>query len=120
MSAERFLVQLTHGPEDPDRVTVAMVMANAGLALGKHTVVLLSNEGVRAAEPRVIASIAEPGFERLDNLVRQYLDGGGEIWACAPCVQKRQLEGALIPEVKMVGAVAAIAFAAENAVSFAF
>ncbi|MBX5468092.1 MAG: DsrE family protein [Firmicutes bacterium] len=120
MSAERFLVLLTRGPEDPDRVTVAWVMANAGLALGKQTVVVLTNEGVRIGDPAVVARIAEPGFEPLERLVAQFLEGGGEVWACTPCVEKRGLSGHLRPEVKLVGAVSAVAFAAEGGLAFSF
>ena len=120
MASSRFLVNLTRGPEDPDRVTVAMVMANAALALEKEVVVLLSTEGVRVAEPRVIESIAEPGFLSLAELVRTYLEDGGQIWACTPCVKKRHLEGALIEQVRLVGAVAAIQWVSENGVSFSF
>jgi predicted peroxiredoxin len=120
MAASRFLVNLTRGPEDPDRVTVALVMANAALALEKEVVVLLSTEGVRAADRRVVASIAEPGFMPLQELVDTYLADGGQIWACTPCVKKRQLEDALIDGVRLVGAVAAIQWVSEDGVSFSF
>ncbi len=120
MAASRFLVNLTRGPEDPDRVTVAMVMANAALALEKEVVVLLSTEGVRVAEMRVIESIAEPGFMPLKELVDTYLGDGGQIWACTPCVKKRHLESVLIEGVRLVGAVAAIQWVSENGVSFSF
>lgn len=120
MAASRFLVNLTRGPEDPDRLTVAMVMANAALALEKEVVVLLSTEGVRAAEVQVIESIAEPGFMPLKDLVETYLADGGQIWACTPCVKKRHLEERLIPGVRLVGAVAAIQWVSENGVSFSF
>ncbi len=120
MAASRFLVNLTRGPEDPDRVTVAMVMANAALALEKEVVVLLSTEGVRAAETRVIETIAEPGFMSLKELVSTYLSDGGQIWACTPCVKKRGLEGLLVEGVRLVGAVAAVQWVSENGVSFSF
>lgn len=120
MAAERFLINLTRGPEDPDRVTVAFVMANAARALEKAVVVLLSTEGVRAAEPRAIQAIAEPGFAPLNELVEGFLADGGEIWACTPCVKKRNLEGALIDGVKLVGAVSALSWVAENGVSLSF
>jgi predicted peroxiredoxin len=118
--AQRLLVNLTRGPEDPDRVTVAMVMANAALALEKDVVVLLASEGVRVADPRVLASIAEPGFLPLQELWQTFWDGGGEVWACTPCIQKRHLEDVLLPVVKRVGAVAALAWLMEDGVSLSF
>lgn len=120
MAAERFLVNLTHGPEDPDRVTIAMVMANSGAALGKQTVVLLASEGVRVGVKETIDAIAEPGFATLRELTDQFFEAGGEIWACTPCVAKRKLNDRIMPEVKLVGAVAAIEFASDNGVSFSF
>lgn len=120
VSAERMLINLTRGPEDPDRVTVAFVMANAAVSLDKKTVVLLSTEGVRALEQRVVDTIAERGFAPLKDLVQNFLEAGGEIWACTPCVAKRGLEGRLLPAVKAVGAVTAIEFVAQDGVSLSF
>lgn len=118
--AERLLINLTRGPDEPDRVTVAFVMANAALTLDKSVVVLLATEGVRVADQHVLESVAEQGFLPLSELWRTFVEGGGEVWACTPCVKKRHLEDVLLREVKPVGAVAALGWVMEDGVSLSF
>lgn len=121
MAHERFLVNLTRSPEeDPDRVTVAFVMASSALALEKEVVVLLSTEGVRAGVAAAVDGVHEANFAPLRELVEGLVEGGGQIWACTPCVKKRGLEGALDPRVRLVGAVSAIEWVSEAGVSFSF
>jgi len=120
MARSRVLINLTRGPEDPDRATVAFVMANAAATLEKSTVVLLSTEGVRLGVPAAIDAIHEGGFLPLRELVNSLLEAGGEIWACTPCVAKRGLEESLHPAIKKVGAVAALEFVCEDGVSLSF
>ncbi|NMP20859.1 DsrE family protein [Sulfobacillus harzensis] len=121
MAHQRFLVNLTRSPkEDPDRVTVAFVMANAALGLDKEAVVLLSTEGVWAGVPKEYQRVHEDQFAPLGDLIEGFLDGGGEIWACTPCVEKRGLSDSLDSRIKRVGAVSAIAWVSEEGVSFSF
>ncbi|MCY0879884.1 MAG: DsrE family protein [Firmicutes bacterium] len=121
MVRERFLVNLTRSPEsDPDRVTVAFVMARSALTLDKDTVVLLSTDGVWAGVPAYYAKVHEDGFPPLADIIHGFLEEGGQLWACAPCVVKRGLADQLHPRVQLVGAVTAIAWVSENGVSFSF
>jgi predicted peroxiredoxin len=120
MAHSRVLLNLTRGPDDPDRATVAFVMANASATLDKTTVVLLSTEGVRVGVPAAIDAIQEPGFLPLRELVAAFLEAGGEIWACTPCVNKRGLGERMHPAIKNVGAVAAIEFVTDGGVSLSF
>ncbi|MDE2802672.1 MAG: sulfur reduction protein DsrE, partial [Chloroflexota bacterium] len=48
--AGQFCVFLTRALDDPDRATVAFVIANASLGSEKDTVVFLSTEGVRLSQ----------------------------------------------------------------------
>ena len=114
------MVMLTHGPEDGDRATVGVVMANAARSLDKSVVLLLSLDGVRLGEPRAVDEIREPGFQTFRELWDTFLEAGGEIWACAPCVKKRALEGHLDERIKMVGAVAAMEYVTQDGVSVTF
>lgn len=117
---ERFLINATHATDDPDRATIALVMANAALTLGKDAVLLLVSEGARLAVPGVVDAIHEPGFAALRDLFDQFLEAGGQVWACSPCVAKRGLESDLDPRVTLTGAVAALAWVAENGSSLSF
>ena len=121
MARSRFLVNLTKSPaDDPDRVSVAYVMANAALTLEKEVVVLLSTDGVWAGVPDLYQEVHEDNFAPLKDLVEGLLESGGQVWACAPCVKKRHLEDRLHKKVQLVGAVTAIEWASENGISFSF
>jgi predicted peroxiredoxin len=49
-----------------------------------------------------------------------FLEAGGEVWACTPCVKKRHLEQVLPAAVKPVGAVAALSWAMDDGVTLSF
>ncbi len=117
---ERFLINATHGIDDPDRATIALVMANAALTLGKEAVLLLVSEGARLGVGEVVDAIHESGFPSLRELLEQYLESGGQVWACSPCVVKRGLEKDMDPRITLTGAVAALAWVAENGTSLSF
>ncbi len=121
LAHSRFLVNLTKSPlDDPDRVTVAFVMANSALTLDKEVVVLLSTDGVWAGVPELYGNVHEDNFSPLKDLVESLLEGGGQIWACTPCVKKRQLEEQLHNQIRLVGAVSAIEWVSEDGISFSF
>ena len=99
---QNFCVNLTHSIDDPDRATVAMVVANAAVASGKDTMVFLSSEGVRLAVKGVADGIREEGFQPMADLMKNFLAAGGTFWVCSPCFKKRNytasdlIEGATI------------------------
>src|SRR5258706_14017756 len=84
-----FCVNLTRSTDDPDRATVAMVVANAAVASGKQTMVFLSSEGVRLAVKGVADQISEEGFEPMTTLLQNFLAAGGSAWVGSPCFKRR-------------------------------
>src|SRR5262249_59636996 len=92
--ANRFCVNLTHAKNDPDKATVAFVLANAAVGSGKETVVFLSVEGVRLAQKGQADDIREEGFAPLRELMENFAKAGGAIYVCSPCFQKRKLHEA--------------------------
>ncbi len=67
-----FGINLTRSTDDPDRATVAMVVANAAVASGKNTMVFLSSEGVRLAVKGVADNIHEEGLQPMADLPYGY------------------------------------------------
>ncbi|HEX7126084.1 MAG TPA: DsrE family protein [Thermodesulfobacteriota bacterium] len=107
----RFVVSLTHAKDDPDRATVAFVIANAALASDKETVVFLSTEGVRLSQPGYADDIHEEGFAPLTELMTSFANAGGTIYVCSPCLKKRKLdELALVPGAVVVGGAKLVEF----------
>ena len=106
-----FCVSLTRSTDDPDRATVAMVVANAAVASGKQTMVFLSSEGIRLAVKGVADQISEEGFQPMTALLQNFLAAGGSVWVCSPCFKKRgYTDGDLIEGASIVGGAKLVEF----------
>ncbi|MHC5211503.1 MAG: DsrE family protein [Planctomycetota bacterium] len=120
MSA-RFVVSLSRGKEDPDRATVAFTLANAAVGSEQETVVFLSSEGVRLAINGNADDVAEAGFTPLKQLMTAFVEGGGKIYTCLPCFNKRELDADdLVQGAVIVGGPALVAFMASGAPSVSY
>jgi uncharacterized protein len=109
--SDKFVVNLTCATDNPDKATVAFVLANAAVASDKDTVVFLSIEGVRLAMPGFANSIHEAGFAALTDLMANFVKAGGKIYVCSPCFKKRMLdETNLVPGATIVGGAKLVEF----------
>lgn len=114
--AGKFCVSLTRSLDDPDRATVAFVIAGAAVASGQETMVFLSVEGVRLAVEGVADVIHEEGFLPLKQLMSSFVEAGGTILVCSPCFKKRSLDPAkLISGGSIVGGARLVEFLAQGA-----
>src|SRR5215469_2318855 len=116
VSMNNFGINLTRSIDDPDRATVAMVVANASVASGKNTMVFLTSEGVRLAVKGIADTIKEEGLQPMADLVKDYLAAGGIFFVCTPCYKKRgYTEIDLIEGATLVGAVKLVEFMTNDA-----
>lgn len=118
---KKFVVSLTCAKDDPDRATVAFVVANAALGSDQETVVFLSTEAVRLSQAGYADDVAEEGFARLSELMTNFAEAGGKIYVCAPCFKKRGLdEGKLVPGAAVVGGAKLVEFMAGGCPSVSY
>ncbi len=114
--AGKFCVSLTRSLDDPDRATVAFVVANAAVASGQESMVFLSTEGVRLAVAGEADSIHEEGFQPLKELMAGFVEAGGSILVCSPCFKKRNLDPSrLVPGAVIVGGARLVEFLSQGA-----
>jgi predicted peroxiredoxin len=119
--SNKFVVSLTCAMDNPDRATVAFVVANAAVASNRDTVVFLSIEGVRLSQKGVAESIHEEGFAPLKDLIANFAQAGGKIFVCSPCFKKRKLdESNLVPGAVIVGGAKLVEFMADGAPSLSY
>src|SRR5262249_11975046 len=85
----KFCVSLTCAKDNPDKATVAFVVANAAVGSDQDTVVFLSTEGVRLAVKGYADDVAEEGFAPLRDLMANFAAAGGTIYVCSPCFKRR-------------------------------
>ena len=119
--ANKFCVNLTCAKDNPDKATVAFVLANAALGSGKETLVFLSVEGVRLAQTGYADDIREQGFAPLKELVESFAKAGGTIYVCSPCFKKRGLdEAALVTGASIVGGAKLVEFLSDGSPCLSF
>ena len=101
----KVVVNLATGLEDPERVTVAFLVAGAAATAGKQVTMFLTKEAVRVALDGVAAGVACDGCPPLGRLFQQYSEGGGELLVCPICFSARKLdEGSLVSNARLGGA----------------
>lgn len=88
---EKIVIFATHGPEDPDRASLPFVMANAALALDIQTVVILQGTGVILAKKGCYEHVFAAGMPCLKELVDSFIEMGGTLLICTPCIQERRI-----------------------------
>ena len=119
--SNKFVISLTCATDNPDRATVAFVVANAAVASDRDTVVFLSIEGVRLSQKGVAESIHEESFAPLKDLIANFAQAGGKIFVCSPCFKKRKLdESNLVPGAVIVGGAKLVEFMADGASSLSY
>ena len=117
----KFCVSLTCAKDNPDRATVAFVVANAAVASDKDVVVFLSTEGVRLGVKGYADDVAEEGFAPLKDLMANFVAAGGKIYVCSPCFKRRKLdETKLINGAVIVGGAKLVEFMGESCPSVSF
>lgn len=101
----KVVINLATGLEDPERVTVAFLVAGAAAQAGKQVTMFLSKEAVRLALPNVAQGVACDGCPTLPTLAAQYADAGGRMLVCQVRFNARKLsEPELIDGAQLGGA----------------
>jgi predicted peroxiredoxin len=118
---EKVLVNLATGLEDPERVTVALLVAGAALDAGREVAVWLTKEAVRLALPGFASGVACDGCPPLERLLSQLEAGGGALLPCPICFAARGLdEAALAPNARVTGATALWEWIGDGATVFSY
>ncbi len=105
MAEQKVVVNLATGLEDPERVTVAFLVAGAALDQGKQVAMFLTKEAVRLAAPGVAVGVGCEGCPPLPRIFEQFAEKGGELLACPFCVNSRGIdESTLVANARIAGA----------------
>lgn len=97
-AADKVVIMATHGPEDKERATLPFVMATASQVMECETVVILQGTGVLLAQKGVYDHIFAGGLPPLKSLLEGFMQSGGKLLVCTPCIQERQLEEPMLVE----------------------
>lgn len=79
-------ILLMSGSEDGGkRATLAFVAAVSAAAMERPVQVFLAGDGSTWGDPDRAETVEMPGFPSLAELIREYLDLGGELLVCSTC-----------------------------------
>lgn len=90
--AGKAVISLTTGLEDPERVTVAFLVAVGAAEQGRPTLMFLTKEAARLALTGVATAVACDGCPPLGDLVSRYEAAGGRFLVCPICFDARKLD----------------------------
>lgn len=89
--SNKAVVSLTTGLEDPERVTVALLVAVGAAESGRPTLMFLTKEAVRLAVEGVAVGTSCPGCPSIESLIARYQAAGGTFLVCPLCVDAKGL-----------------------------
>ena len=88
------VISLTTGLEDPEKVTVAFLVAVAAAESGRPALMFLTKEAVRIATEGFAAGTACEGCPPLTDLLKRYEAAGGRYYVCPICFNAKNLSPA--------------------------
>ena len=90
--AGKAVISLTTGMEDPEKVTVAFLVAVGAAETGRPTLMFLTKEAVRLALEGVAVGVACEGCPPLPELMKRYEAAGGRYYVCPVCFNAKKLD----------------------------
>lgn len=90
--AGKAVISLSTGLEDPEKVTVALLVAVGAAESGRPTLMFLTKEAVRLAIDGIGVGVACDGCPPLGDLMKRYEAAGGRYYVCPVCFNAKQLD----------------------------
>jgi len=104
-TTEKLVIISTTGPENQEKATLPLVVATAAQSVDASVVLILQASAVLLAKKGLAEHVNAPGLMPLKKLLDTFLELGGELLICSPCVKERQIkEDELIAGSKLVAA----------------
>jgi uncharacterized protein len=96
----------THAGDNPEKAAIPFVMGSAALAMDIKAIVVLQEDGVQLGRKGYAEHMTKPGgFEPLPKLINDFLELGGELKVCVPCIKARNIsESDLIDKAETTAA----------------
>ena len=119
--AGKAVVSLCTGLEDPEKVTVAMLVAVGAAESGRPTLIFQSKEAVRLALKGVAVGVACDGCPSLQDLLARFEKAGGKYLVCPICFNAKKLANDdLVSNAELGGTAQMWEWIGDGATSFSF
>ncbi len=121
MADEKMVITMTYGEDEPERAVLPFVMALGALASDAEVRMALQCNSVRIATPGFASTIHAPGFPPLDELLEAFLELGGQLFTCGPCIASRGISpDDLIEGVRVINAARLAIYLLESDVQLSY
>ena len=115
------VISLATGLEDPEKVTVAYLVAVAAAESGRPTLMFLTKEAVRLALAGIAIGVACDGCPPLADLVQRYEAAGGRYYVCPVCFNSKKLgSDGLIASAEIQGTIPMWEWIGDGATTFSY
>lgn len=115
------MIHNSHGKEDVERASLALLVGNVALNSGQEATLLLTIEGVWIATTGYAEGLQANGFEPLSDLIQKFGANGGQIWVCGACAKPRGITPEqLVAGAQIIGAATAVEALVSGAQSLSF
>ena len=117
----RAAISLTTGLEDPEKVTVALLVAVGAAEAGRDTLMFLTKEAVRLATEGFALGVACEGCPPIQDLMQRFETAGGQFLICPVCFNARRLDGStLVANARLGGTVQLWEWIGDGATTFSY
>jgi len=96
---EKIVIFGTHGPEDPERACLPFVIGNAALVMEVQVTVFLQGSAVIIAKEGCYEHVFAAGLPPLKDLITSFIEQGGTLLICTPCIQERNIKPEMLVEI---------------------
>jgi uncharacterized protein involved in oxidation of intracellular sulfur len=119
---EKILYMCTCGEDRAELAHVPFVLANAALAMDIQATIIMQGDGVHLARKGFAETMPRGGgFPPLPELLSSFLEQGGQIRVCGPCIKFRNIsESDLIEGAEVTAAGSVNLEAVESDAVFVF
>lgn len=86
---EKLVIICTTGPENQEKATLPFVLATAAQTVDAEVVVILQASAVLLAKKGTAENVNAPGLMPLKKLMDTFVELGGRLLLCSPCIKER-------------------------------
>ena len=92
--AKKIVYVLTTGPENPEKATLPFILATAAQSVDVEAVICLQGPAVYFALKGFAQSVQAMALPKFMDLMDIFVENGGRIRVCVPCMQARNITAA--------------------------
>jgi len=94
--SQKLVYVLHDAGERAEKVLTAFTLANIGVSMEHEVTIIIFGEATRLAYKGYAETVHSLDRLPLDRLMRDFLDNGGKILICLPCIKSRKVDTSML------------------------